>query len=414
MSFGTLAHDARLVRPSRLDVCERSLTFPPRPKNRDPRFRLPDLPGVFVRSRRRPRTRTPQTRVLREQTRVLRAQRRERRVLARLAVRGGAAVAQDPVVRRGVRLAKRRELVVGVRAASRGRVRSGSLPRLPRARTLGGVRRRASLFISTGLCISTGLFISRGPRGPLRRKRGNDRDRASRLRGRFARRGPRRPRARAARARSAETSFCRRAGRRAAVQTVTARERTVRADGVCGDASSRFRAERFGDRRRVGLAGKPGAGRRGGRGRGVGAFCVALAAPARRRRRGGATAPATGSTGGGGGGDALRARRGDCRVPGRGRDVPARFTRVNCSARLSSAAAAAPTLLCGEQKMSVSGVSGDRSRAEGSEGLRAESSRNAARAPAVAGEGGRVLGRRILEGVTRAAESVARHVLQER
>jgi hypothetical protein len=95
--------------------------------------------------------------------------------------------------------------------------------------------------------------------------------------------------------------------------------------------------------------------------------------------------------------------------------VPARFTRVNCSARLSSAAAAAPTLLCGEQKKSsVSGVSGDRSRAEGSEGLRAESSWNAARAPAVAGEGGRVLGRRILEGVTRAAESVARHVLQER
>ena len=44
-----------------------------------------------------------------------------------------------------------------------------------------------------------------------------------------------------------------------------------------------------------------------------------------------------------------------------------------------------------------------------SEGLRAESSWNAGRAPAVAGEGGRVLGRRILEGVTRAAESVARH-----
>ena len=208
---------------------------------------------------------------------------------------------------------------------------------------------------------------------------------------------------------------------RGGFETVTARERTVRADGVCGDASSRFRTKALlgtaaeSDWRRRpearGDAAEPGDAKR------VGAFSPPASrararAPAARR---GDRAGDGGGTGGGGGGDALRARRGDCRVPGRARDVPARFTRVNCSARLSSAAAAAPTLLCGEQKKSsVSGVSGDRSRAEGSEGLRAESSWNAARAPAVAGEGGRVLGRRILEGVTRAAESVARHVLQER
>jgi hypothetical protein len=130
-----------------------------------------------------------------------------------------------------------------------------------------------------------------------------------------------------------------------------------------------------------------------------------------------------GDGGGAGGGEAspLRLKRGDWRVPvpDRARDVPARFTRFNCSARPASAAAAPPTLLCGELKKASSGrgssargdVSGDRSRAErrGSEGLRAESSWNAGRAPAVAGAGGRVLGRRILEGVTRAAESVARH-----
>ena len=295
MSFGTLAHDARLVRPSRLDVCERSLTFPPRPKNRDPRFRLPDLPGVFVRSRRRPRTRTPQTRVLREQTRVLRAQRRERRVLARLAVRGGAAVAQDPVVRRGVRLAKRRELVVGVRAASRGRVRSGSLPRLPRARTLGGVRRRASLFISTGLCISTGLFISRGPRGPLRRKRGKDRDRASRLRGRFARRGPRRPRARAAararggldgpalaRARVAARLF--RNSHRAGTNRPRGRRVRRRVEPLPHGSA-------LGDRRRVRLAGKAGgAGRRGRAGEREESRRVLAVGVARARARGGGAA----------------------------------------------------------------------------------------------------------------------------
>ena len=130
-----------------------------------------------------------------------------------------------------------------------------------------------------------------------------------------------------------------------------------------------------------------------------------------------------GDGGGAGGGEAspLRLKRGDWRVPvpDRARDVPKRFTRFNCSARPASAAAAPPTLLCGELKKASSGrgssargdVSGDRSRAErrGSEGLRAESSWNTGRAPAVAGAGGRVLGRRILEGVTRAAESVARH-----
>jgi hypothetical protein len=66
-----------------------------------------------------------------------------------------------------------------------------------------------------------------------------------------------------------------------------------------------------------------------------------------------------GDGGGAGGGEAspLRLKRGDWRVPvpDRARDVPARFTRFNCSARPASAAAAPPTLLCGELKKASSG-----------------------------------------------------------